>query len=162
MRLSGKKTAFCGLMLALSLIASYAESLIPVVIPVPGVKLGAANSIMVFLLYFAGAKEAVLVNICRVFLSGFLFGNMAAILYSLSGALFSFLAMVLLKKTDRLSIAGVSMAGGVFHNIGQLITASFILKTLTVWYYLPVLLLSGTLTGSLIGILTEEIRRRIR
>lgn len=162
MRLSGKKTAFCGLTLALSLIAGYAESLIPFTAAIPGMKLGAGNSVIVLLLYMVGAKEALLVNICRVFLSGFFFGNLTAILYSLSGALLSLPVMALLKKTDRLSIGGVSMAGGVFHNIGQLLVAFFILETRAVWYYLPVLIVSGTITGFVIGWLSGEICKRIQ
>lgn len=147
--------------LALSLIAGYAESLIPLTMAVPGIKLGAANSVIVFLLYMVGAKEAFLVNICRVFLSGFFFGNMAAILYSLSGALLSLVIMTLLKKTEWFSISGVSMTGGVFHNIGQLLTAYFVLETVAVWYYLPVLIVSGTITGLVIGWLTGEICKRM-
>lgn len=162
MQLSVKKTAFCGLTLALSLIAGYAESLIPLTVAIPGIKLGAGNSVIVFLLYMVGTKEALLVNLCRVFLSGFFFGNMTAILYSLSGALLSLLAMVLIKKTDRFSIGGVSMAGGVFHNIGQLLVAYFILKTGAVLYYLPVLVVSGTITGLGIGWLAGEICKRIK
>lgn len=146
--------------LALSLIAGYAESLIPLTMAVPGIKLGAANCVIVFLLYMVGTGEAFLVNICRVFLSGFFFGNMAAILYSLSGALLSLLVMALLKKTGRFSISGVSMTGGVFHNIGQLLMAYFVLETAAVWYYLPVLIVSGTIMGLLIGWLTGEVCKR--
>lgn len=156
-----KKTAFCGLVLALALIAGYAESLIPVAVAIPGIKLGAANSVILILLYMAGIKEAFLVNISRVVLSGFLFGSMSSILYSLSGAVFSLLIMTLLKKMDRFSISGVSMSGGVFHNIGQLIMAAWVLETTAVWYYLPVLILSGCVTGLLIGFLTGELRKRI-
>jgi len=156
-----KKTAFCGLVLALALIAGYAESLIPVAVAIPGIKLGAANSVILILLYMAGIKEAFLVNISRVVLSGFLFGSMSSILYSLSGAVSSLLIMTLLKKMDRFSISGVSMAGGVFHNIGQLIMAAWVLETTAVWYYLPVLILSGCVTGLLIGVLTGELRKRI-
>ena len=156
-----KKTAFCGLVLALALIAGYAESLIPVAVAIPGIKLGAANSVILILLYMAGIKEAFIVNISRAVLSGFLFGSMSSILYSLSGAVFSLLIMTLLKKMDRFSISGVSMAGGVFHNIGQLIMAAWVLETTAVWYYLPVLILSGCVTGLLIGVLTGELRKRI-
>ena len=156
-----KKTAFCGLVLALALIAGYAESLIPVAIAIPGIKLGVANSVILILLYMVGVKEACIVNISRVVLAGFLFGNMASIVYSLSGALFSLMVMFLLKKTDRFSISGVSMIGGVFHNIGQLIMAAWVLETAAVWYYLPVLVLCGSISGCLIGCLTGEIKKRI-
>ena len=156
-----KKTAFCGLVLALALIAGYAESLIPVAVAIPGIKLGAANSVILILLYMVGVKEACIVNISRVVLAGFLFGSMSSILYSLSGAIVSLFVMTLLKKTDRFSISGVSMAGGVFHNMGQLVMAALVLETSAVWYYFPVLMLSGSITGFLIGFLTEEIRKRI-
>ena len=156
-----KKTAFCGMILALALIAGYAESLIPVAVAIPGVKLGAANSVVLILLYMVGVKEAYIVNICRVVLSGFLFGSMSSILYSLSGAVLSLTVMTLLKKTDRFSISGVSSAGGVFHNIGQLTMAAIVLETTAVWYYMPILIISGSITGWLIGFLTEEIRKRI-
>lgn len=156
-----KKTAFCGLVLALALIAGYAESLIPVFFAIPGIKLGAANSVILILLYMVGIKESFIVNITRVMLSGFLFGSMSSILYSLSGAVISLLVMILLKKTARFSISGVSMAGGVAHNIGQLTMAAFVLETTAVWFYLPVLIISGTVTGLLIGVLAGEIRKRI-
>ena len=156
-----KKTAFCGLVLALALIAGYAESLVPVTVAIPGIKLGAANSVILLLLYMVGVKEAYIVNISRVVLSGFLFGSMSSILYSLSGAVLSLLVMTLLKKTDRFSISGVSMSGGVFHNIGQLMMAALVLETTAVWYYLPVLIITGSITGLLIGVLTGEICKRI-
>ena len=156
-----RKTALCGLVLALALIAGYVESLIPVAIAIPGIKLGGANSVILILLYMVGVRESFIVNISRVVLSGFLFGSMSSILYSLSGAILSLLIMTLLKKTDRFSISGVSMAGGVAHNIGQLTIAALVLETSAVWYYLPVLIISGSLTGLLIGFLTGEIRKRI-
>ena len=161
MPLLSRKTAFCGLVLALALIAGYVESLIPIAVAIPGIKLGTANSVILILLYMVGVKEAFIVNISRVVLSGFLFGSMSSILYSLSGAIVSLLIMTMLKKTDRFSISGVSMAGGVAHNIGQLTMAALVLETSAVWYYLPVLIISGSLTGLLIGFLTGEIRKRI-
>ena len=156
-----KKTAFCGLVLALALIAGYAENLVPVAVAIPGIKLGAANSVILILLYMVGVKEAFLVNISRALLSGFLFGSMSSIFYSLSGAVLSLVVMTLLKKTDRFSISGVSMAGGVFHNIGQLTMAALVLETTAVWYYLPVLIITGSITGFLIGSLSGEIYKRI-
>ena len=156
-----KKTAFCGLMLALALIASYVESLIPVPIPVPGIKLGVANSIVLILLYYANTKTAWGISVSRVILSGFLFGSMSSILYSLSGAVLSLLIMTLAKKRDCFTMTGVSVAGGVSHNIGQLIMAYLVLESTAVWYYLPVLLVSGCITGSIIGILGKEIYKRI-
>lgn len=156
-----RKTVFCGLVLALALIAGYVESLIPVPIPIPGIKLGIANSVILLSLYRSGVKEAFAVNVSRVLLSGLLFGSMFSILYSLSGAVLSLLVMIGLKKADCFSKAGVSMAGGVMHNMGQLTVAWFVLNSTAVWYYLPVLMIAGCLTGLVIGILAEEIDKRL-
>ena len=156
-----KKTAFCGLMLSLALIAGYVESLIPVPIPIPGIKLGVANSIVLILLYMTNAKSVCLVSVSRVLLAGFLFGSMASILYSLSGAVLSLLMMYLFKKKDCFTMTGVSVIGGVSHNIGQLLMAFLVLESGAVWYYLPVLLLSGVITGGIIGMLGKEVRKRI-
>ncbi len=156
-----KKTAFCGLMLALALIASYVESLIPVPIPVPGIKLGVTNSIILILLYCTNEKMAWGISVARVVLSGFLFGSLSSILYSLSGALFSLLVMTLIKKRDCFTMTGVSVAGGVSHNIGQIIMAFLVLESKAVWYYLPVLMIAGCITGCLIGILGKEIFKRM-
>ena len=156
-----KKTAFCGLMLALALIASYVESLIPVPIPVPGIKLGVANSVVLILLYYTNAKTAWGISVGRVVLSGFLFGSLSSILYSLSGAILSLIVMTLIKKRDCFTMTGVSVAGGVSHNIGQLIMAFLVLESGALWYYLPVLLVSGCVTGGLIGILGKEIFKRM-
>lgn len=158
---TGKKVAFCGLILTLSLIAGYAESLLPVFVAIPGIKLGLANSVILLLLYEVGIKEAFAVSITRVLLSGFMFGSMSSILYSLAGALSSLTGMAILKKSDCFSITGVSMAGGVMHNIGQLAVACVVLETTAVWYYLPVLMIAGCVTGLVIGILTGEIQKRI-
>ena len=156
-----KKTAFCGLMLALALIASYVESLIPVPIPVLGIKLGVANSVVLILLYYSNAKTAWGISIARVILSGFLFGSLSSILYSLSGAVLSLLIMSLCKKRNCFTMTGVSVAGGVSHNIGQMMMAYLVLESGAVWYYLPVLMIAGCITGCLIGILGKEIFKRM-
>ena len=156
-----KKTAFCGLMLALALIASYVDSMIPIPIPVPGIKLGVANSVVLILLYYTNIRMAWGISLARVILSGFMFGSLSSILYSLSGAVLSLLIMSQCKKRDCFTMTGVSVAGGVSHNIGQLIMAFLVLESRAVWYYLPVLLLSGCITGGLIGVLGKEIFRRL-
>ncbi len=156
-----KKTAFCGLMLALALIASYVESLIPVPIPVPGIKLGVANSVVLILLYYTNTKTAWGISIARVILSGFLFGSLSSILYSLSGAVLSLLIMSLCKKRNCFTMTGVSVAGGVSHNVGQMMMAYLVLESGAVWYYLPVLMISGCITGSIIGVLGKEIFKRM-
>ena len=117
----GRKVAIFGVFTALALIFSYVELLIPINFGIPGAKLGLANLMTVLVLYKMGIKEALTLSVTRIILSGFMFGNLFGILYSLSGGLLSFLVMVLLKKSDRFSVAGVSIGGGTAHNIGQLL-----------------------------------------
>ena len=155
------KVAYFGVFTALALIFSYVETLIPIHLEIPGVKLGLANLIIVITLYKMGTKEAYILSIVRVVLAGFIFGNMFSILYSMSGGLLSLSVMTLLKKTDKFSVLGVSMAGGVFHNVGQLLMAAIVLESLSITYYLPVLLISGVLTGFLIGFIAISESHKI-
>lgn len=154
------KTAYFGVFTSLALILSYVETLIPISFGIPGIKLGLANLVIVIVLYTYGEKEAFLLSVTRILLSGFLFGNLSMILYSMSGGIFSLAIMVLLCKTGGFSIQGVSIAGGVFHNIGQLLLAMMIVETYQVGYYFPVLLISGLVTGLLIGIVSREVLKR--
>lgn len=159
-----RRTVELGFLLALALILSYVESLIPFSFGIPGIKLGLPNLIVLLLLYdrTGGAKEALLVNALRIVLSGFLFSNLYAILYALSGAAFSFLAMLTGKKCGRFSMIGVSVLGGVFHNIGQMITAMLVVETFAVAYYVPFLIVAGTVTGALLGFLGMELSSCLR
>lgn len=154
------KTAYFGVFTSLALILSYVETLIPISFGIPGIKLGLANLVIVIVLYTYGGKEAFLLSVTRILLSGFLFGNLSMILYSMAGGVFSLAIMVLLRKTGGFSIQGVSIAGGVFHNIGQLLLAMMIVETYQVGYYFPVLLISGLVTGLLIGIVSSEVLKR--
>ena len=156
-----KKTALLGMLTSLALIASYIETLIPVPITVPGVKLGLANLIILIVLKLYGAKEGLLLNILRILLAGFLFGSFSTILYSLAGGLLSFAVMGVLLKTKLFSLMGVSIAGGVCHNLGQLLLAIVVLNSAALLSYMPVLLISGLLTGLLIGIGAEQILRHL-
>ena len=156
------KAAYFGVFTALALIFSYVETLIPIHIGIPGVKLGLANLIVVIALYRMGVREAYVLSVVRVILAGFLFGNLFAILYSLAGGLLSLTVMVFFKKTEKFSVLGVSMAGAVFHNMGQLIMAAIVLESLSITYYLPVLMISGIVTGLLIGIVANEMLKRVR
>ena len=122
-KISAKTVALLAMMIALALVFSYVETLIPINFGIPGVKLGLANLVIVAALYLIGGKEAFLVSVVRIFLSGFMFGNLASIMYSLAGGLLSLAVMLILKKTDKLSILAVSVLGGICHNIGQLIVA---------------------------------------
>ncbi|MGN0482143.1 MAG: Gx transporter family protein [Lachnospiraceae bacterium] len=161
-RHSTKEIAFFGVFLAFALILSYIESLIPFYFGIPGAKLGLPNLIIVMMLYCVGAKEALTLSVLRIVLSGFLFGNLFSILYSLAGGLLSFLLMVLVKKTDQFGVIAVSVVGGISHNIGQILVASLIVKTFQVLYYGPMLLIAGILTGFLIGILAQELIVRLK
>ena len=155
------RLALMGLMTALGLIIGYIEFLIPIPLGIPGVKPGFANIVIVWALYSLGPWEALMINGMRIFLSGFLFGNFSMILYSLAGAAVSFLCMCLAKKSGLFSMTGVSMIGGVMHNMGQLLVAMAVLETVSLVYYGPVLLAAGVITGLLIGIVTGEVKKRI-
>ena len=150
-----------GLLTALGLIIGYIEFLIPIPLGIPGVKPGFANIVIVWALYTLGPVEALMINGMRIFLSGFLFGNFSMILYSLAGAAVSFLCMCLAKKSGLFSMTGVSMIGGVMHNMGQLLVAMAVLETVSLVYYGPVLLAAGVITGLLIGIVTGEVKKRL-
>lgn len=152
-----QKPAYLGMFLALALICSYVESLIPFFFGVPGMKLGLANIVVVVMLYGIGAKEAFLVSALRIVLAGFLFGNPFSILYSLSGGIASFTAMLLVKKSRKFRIVPVSVTGGIFHNIGQLFAAALVVENYNIFYYAPVLLPAGFVTGFFIGLLAQEL-----
>ncbi|MDO5146127.1 MAG: Gx transporter family protein [Eubacteriales bacterium] len=156
-----RKTAMYGLFLALALVAAYLERLLPVNLGVPGVKLGLANIVTMILLYTVGVSGAVGVSTARVLLSGILFHNGFAMVYAAAGAASSMLAMTLLKKTKRFSEVGVSVAGGVFHNVGQILVAAVVLETGALFYYLPILILSGLGAGVAIGVLSGILIRRL-
>ena len=155
------KVAYFGVFTALALIFSYVETLIPIQFGIPGVKLGLANLIIVIALYRMKLSEAYLLSIVRVLLAGFIFGNYFSIIYSLAGGILSLTVMALLRKKGGFSVIGVSIAGGVFHNIGQLIVASVIVETFSVMYYVPVLLIAGLVTGLLIGIASDRMLKRL-
>ena len=141
------------MLVALAMIFSYVESLIPINLGVPGIKLGVANLVTVTGLYILAPMEVLLVVILRVLLVGFMFGNGMSILYSL----LSFLVMLLLKRIKGFSMIGISIAGGVSHNIGQIVVAMCVLENTKLIYYLPVLMIAGTVTGILIGVVSRKI-----
>ena len=145
------KTAFMGLLLAFALILSYIETLIPFQTGIPGVKLGLANLAVVLSLYLFTWKEAILLTTLKAVLSGLMFGNLFMIIYSLAGALISCMIMILLKKIGGFHVPIVSVAGGVMHNMGQLLVAVFVVETYSIFYYIPVLMIAGLITGLVIG-----------
>ena len=152
-----RKTAYLGLFAAVAIIFGYVESLVPVFTGIPGIKLGLANLAVLFILDRYSFKEAALVSVVRILVIGFMFGNLFSILYSLAGAALSLTVMDLLKKHSGFSLIGISVAGGVTHNIGQLIVAMIV----SLMVYAPALLVSGVLAGILIGGLTKEVVGRL-
>ena len=162
MERKGARLASFGVFVALALIFSYIETLIPFQIGIPGVKLGLANLVIVIALYRMPVGEVYLLSGVRVVLTGFLFGNLMSILYSLAGGILSLTVMWGMKRIRSVSILGVSIAGGVFHNIGQLLAAALMVETYGLFSYLPVLLISGLLTGFVIGLAAGEMLKRIR
>lgn len=155
------RVAYFGVFTALALIFSYVETLIPINFGIPGVKLGLANLIIVIALYKMKLRETYLLSVVRVLLSGFIFGNYFSIIYSLAGGNLSLTVMALLKKREGFSVMGISIAGGVFHNIGQLVVAMLVVETFSVAYYVPVLLIAGMITGLMIGIVANEMLKRL-
>ena len=151
----------CGLMTALAMIFSYIESLVPIPIPVPGVKLGLANMAIMIVMFTIGTREAVFVDIIRVVLTSMLFGNFNSFIFSISGAVLSIVVMAVLKHTGKFSEVGISVTGGVMHNIGQIIAAIIIMDTSAIILYLPVLMISGVVTGIVIGIVASIIVKRV-
>lgn len=146
-----KKVALYGCFLAFAMIASYIEAVLPFSIGIPGTKLGLANAVIVGCLYSFGVGSALTINVCRILLSALLFGNLYSMLYALSGAAFSFAVMVIFKNMKAFGVVGVSIAGGVTHNFGQLMIALLVTKVPVLLYYIPVLILVGSLTGFLNG-----------
>ncbi len=156
------RVAYYGLFAALAVLMGYVELLVPVPVPIPGVKLGLANVVIIVMLYYMDAKSAFFISLIRVILCGLLFAGFVGLLYSLSGALLSFAAMALLKKTGQFSIVGVSIAGGVFHNVGQIVVAALAVENVKMAYYLPFLLVSGVVTGLLIGLAAQTALRYLK
>ena len=154
------KVAVFGVFTSLALILSYVELLIPINFGIPGMKLGLANLLVVILLYKGCPRDALLLSVIRILLSGLIFGNMFSIFYSLGGGLLSLAVMVFLKKTGQFTVASISIGGGASHNVGQLLVAMFVVQTYQVGYYLPVLLIAGVITGAVIGILSAEVLKR--
>lgn len=154
-----KKITVMAMCIALAMILSYVESQLPSP-GIPGVKMGLANIVVVFCLYRLGWKEAAGISLLRVLLVSLLFGHAASLMYSACGAVLSLAGMILLKKTDKLSCVAVSVIGGVLHNVGQILMA-WLLMGANVVYYLPVLIVSGTVTGVAIGAVAALMVRRV-
>lgn len=160
-RTAAQSVALYGMLIALAFIFSYVEAMIPLPLPVPGVKLGLANLVNVVGLYTVGIGGTVAVGLVRIVLVGFTFSNTFTMIYSLAGGAVSLAAMILARKSGWFGKTGVSILGGVFHNVGQLTVAAFVTKTAGVFTYFPALLAAGVVAGSLIGLLGGLIVERI-
>lgn len=157
-----KRVAFLGLSIALAMILSFVESQIPALVAIPGIKVGLPNLVIVFLLYRVGWKDAVIVSVIRTLLVSILFGNIQMLTFSVAGAALSLASMILLKKTNWFSTITVSIVGGIFHNIGQIIAAILWTETIGIVSYLPVLLVSGTVAGAVIGLISGMLVEKLK
>ena len=153
-----KSVAYCAMLTALAMIFGYVEALVPFHFGLPGVKLGVANIVIVLALYQLPAGQVFAIQVMRIVLVSFLFGNVSMMLYSLAGGILSLLIMLLLKKTNWFSITGISIVGGVSHNLGQLAVALLVVQNLRITFYLPGLLIAGLVTGCLIGMLAYKLK----
>ncbi len=153
-----KSVAYCAILTTLAMIFGYVEALIPFHFGLPGVKLGIANIVIVLALYRFPAGQVFAIQVMRIVLVSFLFGSMSMMIYSLVGGMLSLGTMLLLKKTNWFSVTGVSIAGGVSHNLGQLAVAVLVVQNLRITLYIPVLLTAGLVTGCLIGMLAYKLK----
>lgn len=154
--------ALYGMFISVAAVMSYVESLIPLRLPAPGMKIGLANIVTVWVLYSMGIKPAAIISVLRVLLVGFLFGNLYSIIFSLAGAAASMGVMYALRKIKRFSIIGVSIAGGVTHNLAQTAVAMIVLENARIAYYLPALIIGGVAAGIAIGILGGILYKKIK
>lgn len=163
MKHSAKTVAFLGMCTAIAMVFAWVESqLPPLVAAVPGVKMGLPNIAIIFILYRFGWKEAAVVSFVRIIAVSLLFGNPIMIAYSLAGGFLSLFGMTLLKKLNFLSPTGVSVAGGVLHNVGQVLMAMLIMSTAGLGYYLIILTVSGIVSGVFVGLCGSFAVKRIR
>lgn len=156
-----RRLAFGAMFTALALIFSYVEFLLPLPVPVPGIKLGLANLVIIIAIYRMSFKYAFTINCVRIVASGLLFSGVFGMLYSFAGGILSLVVMYVLYRTGRFSMVGISMAGGVMHNLGQLLTACLIVSSVSLMSYFAVLLFSGLISGILIGIVAYNIEKRL-
>lgn len=154
-----KDLATGGMLVALAFIFSYLESLIPVLIPVPGIKLGLANLVTVVAIYMLGERAGFFISALRILLSGLSFSGLFSMIYSMAGGIFSFLGMIFFKKQKKCSIFGVSIVGGALHNVGQIVVAMAVLQSSRIVTYLGILLPVGVFTGFVIGVIASRVLR---
>lgn len=157
-----KKTALLGVLIGVALVLSYLEAILPpIYAAVPGIKVGLPNIVVILILYKMGVKEAAAVSFIRVFTVAMLFGNVVTLAYSTAGALLSLLLMALFKKLDVFSTVGVSIIGGVAHNLGQILVAIVLLNSTLIGYYMIILTITGTLAGVFIGLVGSVVTKKL-
>lgn len=157
-----KKVSLLAVCTSLAMVLSYFELLLPPLMPaVPGVKLGLANIVVIFVLFRFGVRSAVGISALRVTLCALLFGNALTLAYSISGAVLSLAVMALFKKTGLFSVVGISVLGGVFHNVGQVIAAILLMRSAEISYYLPVLAITGVISGIFIGLVGAVVLKSL-
>lgn len=159
---TSKKISYCAMLVALAMIFSYVESMIPINFGIPGVKIGIANVVTVFGIYFLNSGSVFLIVFLRILLIGFMFGSGMSILYSLAGGMLSLIIMLFMKRAGIFSVIGISIGGGIAHNVGQIAVAACVVQNLKLIYYLPVLLISGVITGWLVGIISSRVLNIIK
>ena len=159
---AGRRNALCGVMIALAMVLSYLESLVPVFVAIPGVKLGLANIVTIVALRKLGTREACVISLGRVMLSSLLFGNFVMLIYSLAGANLSIKVMIIVSKIKIFSITGVSICGAVAHNFGQIVVAFIMLENIHIFYYMAVLFIVGAISGALMGMMAGYIIKNVR
>lgn len=158
---STKRITYTGMFVAIAMVFSYLESMIPVNIVVPGVKLGLANMVTIVVMYRLRISDAWIVSLVRVVLSSLLFGNMTVMVYSMAGAVLSLMVMTLCRKKDLFGLLGTSILGGVSHNAGQIAMAALLMKSGNIMLYMPVLCISGTIAGVCIGLAGAVLVRKL-
>ncbi len=156
-----KRITTIALFSALSIIFGYIESLFPIPIAIPGIKLGLSNIVLLLAVYRLSKADTYFLMFIKVFVTSLLFAGLNTLFYSLLGGIFSISAMLLIKKLP-FSIIGVSIIGAVFHNIGQITAASIVLQSFSALYYLPILMVAGVIVGIIIGIITQIVLTKIK
>ncbi|NLI53498.1 MAG: Gx transporter family protein [Clostridiales bacterium] len=153
-RWGASAVATLGLLAAVALVLGYVEYLLPVT-GIPGVKLGLANTVLLYALYLLDVPSAILLMFLKVGIGGLLFGGPAVMLYSFAGGVLSLVVMIFARRLRGVSVVGVSVLGAVAHNLAQMAIACFIVGTRAILAYLPVLLVAAVVTGTLTGLIAR-------
>ncbi len=160
--ISVKNIVLYAMLISLAVILSYLESLMPINLMIPGIKLGLANLVIIITIYLLGGRAAIFISIARIILAACTFGNMAAFIFAISGAFLSLFSMLIAIKANKFSMLGVSIIGGIMHNVGQILMAVLLLENLLIFSYLPYLMIAGIVSGAIIGILANLVLIRLK